>query len=255
MEKSSTRVHLSLEQTSQVAVQAAASNGGRSSVDKHTSNNTMPAARMSVSRRKYSSRSEIAVDLSRVSITSVSSRPPTVMRKDGKLSHGKEETYNNVVKFVYSEAVEKAIRHFHKSSAFPPYSASTMYLSDPKIEILKLSELYTDLVTFRRTRKHNIEREQSFKAKDRLYCNRSNLLVSTPTYTVEDMACSLPDGFKLPKVKRHGGLADALAAFKVRKSGELSSAAHSNGVKLPNIHNSFKPSTSAGTEEKMHAVP
>ena len=92
-------------------------------------------------------------------------RPPK-----GHLSSG-EDVDKNVLRFVYSEAVDTAMRRKYVSSAFPANGLLTTERSNlpkqaPKIkvvEILKLPQIFDDFRSVRIMRKKNVQREKRWR--------------------------------------------------------------------------------------------
>ena len=102
-------------------------------------------------------------------ISTVSRSDSDVQRKierSRKISrYNRENTEENTLKFVYSEAVERAIRTQYTSSAFPPISRMGQGI-ESKCEILKLPEIFDDWISVRKYRKSNIFGERSWRAKE-----------------------------------------------------------------------------------------
>lgn len=90
-----------------------------------------------------------------------------------ELSALREHSTNNphVLKFVYSKEVERSLRSQYQSSALPPISAVGKV--GPQVDISHLEDIYQDFVTFRHMRRHNVEREMSWKVKDMLHTRKS----------------------------------------------------------------------------------
>ncbi len=85
-------------------------------------------------------------------------------KQDRRVSRFQREE-DHTIKFVYSEAVERALRSEFKSSAFPPVSRTGR--APENYEIVNLPNIYQDLTTSRKLRRHNIARERSYWAKER----------------------------------------------------------------------------------------
>ena len=102
-------------------------------------------------------------------ISTVSRSDSDVQRKIEKTRkisrYNRENTEENTLKFVYSEAVERAIRTQYTSSAFPPISRIGRGI-ESKCEILKLPEIFDDWISVRKYRKSNISEERSWRTKE-----------------------------------------------------------------------------------------
>ena len=79
--------------------------------------------------------------------------------------YNRECTEENTLRFVYSEAVERAIRTRFRSSAFPPISRIGRGV-ESRCEIPKLPEMFEDWILVRKCRKNNVYGERSWKAKE-----------------------------------------------------------------------------------------
>ena len=115
--------------------------------------------RITISRKKSSTTTAPTVD------STVASRYSR--------GHSTDDHDKNVFRFVYSEAVDKAMRKKYRRSALPELltQASTMSMKripptgNKMVEILKLPQLYSDLKSVQFMRKRNLRVEKKWRNK------------------------------------------------------------------------------------------
>lgn len=129
------------------------------------------------------------------------------------------EAAQEVVHFVYSEAVEKAIRRGYKTSAYPPLSGPRLR-RDNTFLVHSLPDIYSNLVTVRHMRKRNVEKEEEFRK-------------SMPDLYAEMMDDSqLKDNPRLPRLRLKFTATGAMHDMRKQKAGF---GARLSSPKLPNL--------------------
>ena len=115
--------------------------------------------------RKRSSRD--APDAGRISVVSMTSQRTSMTegRRSRSRNPSTQEKNENTLHFVYSDEVEKAMRSNFRCSAYPPISREGPMNYEPLVFIERLQDIHSDLVSFRRNRRFNLAREDSWKAK------------------------------------------------------------------------------------------
>ena len=110
---------------------------------------------------------KISAESNQRKISVVSRSDSDVQRKmSRKISrYNRESSEENTLRFVYSEAVETAIRTNFRSSAFRPISRIARGI-ESHCEILKLPEIFQDWISVRKYRKSNISCERSWRIKE-----------------------------------------------------------------------------------------
>ena len=124
------------------------------------------SSRHNVSRSRKRSNTNVP-DVRKPSASAVRSSVQSSSRKHSSA----DDVDKNVLRFVYGEAVDIAMRHKYTSSAYPSLPVlnsehSTLIKQSPKIkvvEILKLPQIYDDLRSVRTMRKKNVLREKRWR--------------------------------------------------------------------------------------------
>ena len=119
------------------------------SVSSSSSTSRLPSKRLSISKSSVKSRSLLSLSSAKSNMT----LKPIMERRPTYRDHSFNAKEKHVVKFVYSEAVERGFRRKYGSPDFGPFSA--FQREDPFIEVVGLPQIYDDFVLVKSSSEHN----------------------------------------------------------------------------------------------------